>query len=262
MTAMFRTILVDGDKGGVGKSLATRALVQFYLEQPADSRPRLVVFDADHSNPDVCGKDGMTAGDGILSTGLIDLATEAGWIDFAGRLEAVRDLDCRVIVNMPAQIGNVFDGSIPMVGDVLREAHAVPVWVLSRTQESIRALEHRVSRLPDQYATGLAVRNLFFGDADQFVLWEASQVRHRLLRSGWLETELPELNDQLLVMMGRRPLHEVVRVGIDHKPLSLGYRLALQTWLRRALVALSKIEAVHGEPIQGAATRAKPATAD
>jgi len=62
---MFRTILVDHDKGGVGNSLATRALGQLYLNQPIDCRPRFVVFDADHSNPDVCGKDGLTAGDGI-----------------------------------------------------------------------------------------------------------------------------------------------------------------------------------------------------
>jgi hypothetical protein len=252
---MFKTILVDGDKGGVGKSLVTRALVEFYLEQPTDHRPRLVVFDADHSNPDVCGKDGLKAGDGVLSTGLIDLATEAGWIDFAGRLEKVRDLDCRVIVNMPAQIGSVFDGSVPIVAEVLREAHAVPVWVLARTQESITALEHRLRYLPAQYAAGLAVRNLFFGDSDKFVLWEDSQVRKMLLRdNGWLETELPELNDQLMVMMARRPFHEVARTGIDNKPLPLGYRLALQTWLRRAVVALSKVESVLVESTHGAVT--------
>ncbi len=43
---MLKTLLVDGDKGGVGKSLAIRALVQCYLEQPADHRLRLVVFDS------------------------------------------------------------------------------------------------------------------------------------------------------------------------------------------------------------------------
>jgi hypothetical protein len=243
---VFKTILVDGDKGGVGKSLATRALVQFYLEQPAERRPRLVVFDADHSNPDVCGRDGLKPGDGILSTGLIDLATEAGWIDFAGRLEKIRDLDCRVIVNMPAQIGSVFDGRIGLVADVLREARTLPVWVLSRTRESISALEHRLRHMRAQYSTGLAVRNLFFGQADKFVLWETSPVRKALVEDGaWLETELPELNDQLLVMMGRRPLHEVARFGIENQPLPLGYRLALQTWLRRTLAALSKIETVQ-----------------
>lgn len=243
---MFKTILVDGDKGGVGKSLATRALVQFYLEQPADRRPRLIVFDADHSNPDVCGRDGLKAGDGILSTGLIDLATEAGWIDFAGRLEKIRDLDCRVVVNMPAQIGSAFDGHIALVADVLREAHTVPVWVLSRTRESIAALEHRLHHLPSQYSTGLAVRNLFFGEAGKFALWDASPVRKRLIEAGgWIETDLPEINDQLLVMMGRRPFHEVARSGIDNQPLPLGYRLALNTWLRRAIGALSKIEAVQ-----------------
>lgn len=243
---MFKTIFVDGDKGGVGKSLVARALVQFYLEQPATSRPRLVVFDADHSNPDVCGRDGLTAGDGVLSTGLIDLATEAGWIDFAGRLETVRNLDCRVIVNMPAQIGSVFDGSIGIVSEVLREAHGVPVWVLSRTRESITALEHRVRHLPARYAAGLAVRNLFFGEADKFALWEASPLRETLLDAGgWRETALPELNDQLLVMMGRRPIHEVLRLGIDQHPLPLGYRLALRSWLHRSLIALSKIESIE-----------------
>lgn len=55
---MLKTILVDGDKGGVGRSLATRALVQFYLEQPVERRPRLIVFDADHSNLDVSSRDG------------------------------------------------------------------------------------------------------------------------------------------------------------------------------------------------------------
>jgi hypothetical protein len=252
---MFKTILVDGDKGGVGKSLAARALVQFYLEQPADHRPRLVVFDADHSNPDVCGRDGLKAGDGILSTGLLDLSTEAGWIDFAGRLEKIRDIDCRVIVNMPAQIGSVFDGRIGLVADVLREAQAVPVWVLSRTRESITALEHRVRHLPSQYTVGLAVRNLFFGEVDKFVLWDTSPLRKTLLQGGgWLETELPELNDQLLVMMGRRPFHEVARTGIDHQPLPLGYRLALHTWLGRVVVALSKIEAVCRESAHGSAS--------
>jgi len=251
---MFKTILVDGDKGGVGKSLATRALVQFYLEQPPETRPRLVIFDADHSNPDVCGREGMKAGDGILSTGLIDLSTETGWIDFAGRLEKVRNLECRVIVNMPAQIGSVFDGRVGIVGEVLREAHAIPVWLLSRAQESITALEHRLRHLPTRYTTGLVVRNLFFGDSNKFVLWEGSSVRHRLLSgTGWLETELPELNDQLAVMIGRRPFHEVSRLGIEGKPLPLGYHLALQSWLRRAVAALSKIEAIPVESAERAA---------
>lgn len=242
---MFKTILVDGDKGGVGKSLATRALVQFYLQEPSGSRPRLVVFDADHSNPDVCGREGLKAGDGILSTGLIDLATESGWIDFASRLETVRSLECRVIVNMPAQIGIVFDGRIPIVSEVLREAHAIPLWVLSRTQESITALEHRVRHCPDAYAVGLAVRNLFFGDADKFILWEGSEVRKTLLLPGtWHEAELPELNDQLLVMIGRRPFHEVLRNGIGDRALGLGFRLALEAWLRRSTLAFSRIEAI------------------
>ena len=45
---------------------------------------------------------------------------EAGSLDFAGRVEKIHDLDCRAIVNMPAQMGSVFDGRIALVADVLR----------------------------------------------------------------------------------------------------------------------------------------------
>lgn len=41
-------------------------------------------------------------------------------------------IECRMIVNMPAQIGTrAFDGSIPIVNEVLREANAIPVWILA-----------------------------------------------------------------------------------------------------------------------------------
>jgi hypothetical protein len=245
---MLKTFIIDGDKGGVGKSLAARALVHHYLQRSEADRPRILVYDADPSNPDVCGEGGLKAGNGIMSAAMVDLSTESGWIDFGTRISsaigAAQMDEYRIIVNMPANIGTrAFDGSIHIVSEVLREANAVPIWLLSRTQESIRALDYRLRNMPARYEAGLIVKNLFFGHADKFALWEANELQQRLLDEGaWQETEMPELNDQLAVMIGRRPFHEVLASGLGGAPLSFGYRLALQSWLDRAGAAMAKAE--------------------
>ncbi|MDA8093956.1 MAG: hypothetical protein M0T84_08605 [Betaproteobacteria bacterium] len=245
---MLKTFIIDGDKGGVGKSLAARALVHHYITRAETDRPRIVVYDADLSNPDVCGEGGLRGGNGIMGTAMLDLSTENGWIDLGTRVAtiaaAAEKSDYRIIINMPAQIGTrAFDGSIHIVNEVLREANAIPVWLLSRTQESIRALAYRLRNMPARYEAGLIVKNLFFGPADKFVLWASDELQQQLIDEGaWVETELPELNDQLTVMIGRRPFHEVLEDGIDGRSLQFGYRLALESWLQRAGAAMAKIE--------------------
>ena len=247
---MLKTFIIDGDKGGVGKSLAARALVHHYITQPVEARPRIIVYDADLSNPDVCGAGGLEAGSGIMATALIDLSTENGWIELGTRVAATASAaeksDYRIIVNMPAQIGTrAFDGSIHIVSEVLREANAIPVWMLSRTQESLRALSYRLRNMPARYESGMVIKNLFFGSPDKFSLWGADELRAQLVDGGdWIESELPELNDQLTVMIGRRPFHEVLQTGIDGKPLPFGYKLALESWLQRASAAMAMVESI------------------
>jgi hypothetical protein len=250
---MLKTFIIDGDKGGVGKSLAARALVHHYLTLPNELRPKIIVYDADLSNPDVCGAGGLEAGSGIIATALIDLSTENGWIDLGTRVAAIATAaeksDYRIIINMPAQIGTrAFDGSIHIVSEVLREANAIPIWMLSRTQESLHALNYRLRNMPERYATGVVIKNLFFGSADKFVLWEGNELRLQLIDvsdgNGWIESELPELNDQLTVMIGRNPFHEVLQFGIEGKLLPFGYRLALESWLKRSSTAMSIVESI------------------
>ena len=249
------TYIIDGDKGGVGKSMVARALTHYFVSKPSENRPKLAIYDADRSNPDVCGEGGLRADPsvGIIATGLIDLATETGWIEFAeivAKLTALgQKSDVVCIVNMPAQIGTTaFDGSIGIVKEVLREANAVPIWLLSRTQESLRALNYRVKRMPSRYQHGLIVKNLFFGSADKFLLWEQDDLYSLVADKQWIETEIPELNDVLTVKIARRPFHEALHKGIDGEALTLGYQLALKQWLERtnkALEAIDKVSALQ-----------------
>ncbi len=54
---MIRTYFVDGDKGGVGKSMVARAVVDMLIQSERFLMPpvdRLFIIDADPTNADVC----------------------------------------------------------------------------------------------------------------------------------------------------------------------------------------------------------------
>ena len=60
---MIKTYFVDGDKGGVGKSFATRCLVDSFINHKVSGMPeikKIIVVDADPMNPDVVTDDGYT----------------------------------------------------------------------------------------------------------------------------------------------------------------------------------------------------------
>jgi len=249
----LKTYLIDGDKGGVGKSLATRALAHYFLT--TEMRPVLAVYDADMSNPDVCGDGGLSRQNArLVQSQIIDLSIEHGWIELATDIDTLRgkygDQDIRVIVNMPAQIGaRAFQGNLPIVAAVLREANVFPIWLISRLEESIRTLDERIKAMPARYRHGLVLRNLFFGSPEKFLLWENSPLRAALIPSvdaespfHWAENNLPEINDAVITRIGRIPFHVALKEGIGGQPLPYGYRLALDQWLKQTHALFEQME--------------------
>lgn len=248
----LKTYLIDGDKGGVGKSLTTRALAHYFLT--TQTPPVLAVFDADMSNPDVCGDGGLSRRNALVAQAqIIDLSIEHGWIEFATDIDTLRGKygkqDIRVIVNMPAQIGaRAFQANMPIVAEVLREANVFPIWLISRLEESIRTLDERIKVMPERFRRGLVLRNLFFGSPEKFLLWENSPLRAELISGDpqnplhWAENNLPEINDAVITRIGRTPFHIALKEGIDGKPLPYGYRLALDQWLKQTQALFQQTE--------------------
>jgi hypothetical protein len=247
---MLKTFIVDGDKGGVGKSLVARTLVDLYLHADEAALPgqnyQLIVLDADRANPDVCGTGGLTAGGTIARTELISLDDQGGWIDLGNQLDPFvkRPQEFRVVINMPAGIGTrVFDGSIPLVGEVLAHINAIPVWVLNRMSDGIHALEARVRSLPRNYVHGAVVANLFHGSRDKFTVWETSHLRQQLMQEGhWVEATLPEMYDLLAQNIGRTPLDRAEAFGPGGIQLGFGEKLSLNVWRKSAWESLKIVE--------------------
>ena len=82
-------VLISGSKGGVGKSLASMALLDYWL---AHDKPAFLV-ETDHSNPDV-----WKAYSDVVPAVALDLGEPDSWIEMANELE--RHPKEHVAVNM------------------------------------------------------------------------------------------------------------------------------------------------------------------
>jgi hypothetical protein len=124
------------------------------------------------------------------------------------------------------------------VGEVLRQANAIPIWLMSRVEDAIRTLEERIEAMPDHFRTGLILRNLFFGESDKFTRWEQSPLRDGLITADsasefhWDENCLREINAGVIDAVGRLPFHVALSESGEKSLLSHGQHLTLKAWLR------------------------------
>ncbi len=257
---MLKTFLIDGDKGGVGKTMAARALLSYFYEKREDVR--IAAIDADQSNPDVCGKGGVSRDHRVCMAELVALGEKDGWLDLADRMEillALKD-EVRCVINLPAQIGmRAFLAGESLADEYAESFNMIPVWVIGPRQESIVALDYRVKNFPTLFRRGAVVRNLHFGGPDEFAAWDASPLRERLMASGWIDVALPDMSARLVEILGRKL--PIAGMASSSKPgavgpftesldsrwngwLPFGYRLALSAWLLKSNASMSQIEAL------------------
>ena len=178
---MGRVHLVGGEKGGVGKSVLARLLVQYWIDRAVEFE----AFDTDRSH-------------GALLRHYPGYAT---WID-VDRLEALdRIVDAvdegaeEVVVDLAAQTERALNDWID-AGEVLalleRLGHAVWYWyVVDDGKDSVRLLSALLDRLPES-VTLVCVRNQ--GRAEEFRLFDESKLSARIAARRGFEIGLPNLH--------------------------------------------------------------------
>ncbi len=248
---MLKTFLVDGDKGGVGKTMVSRVITDLYVrhELLGIRKPKIICIDADHTNPDYAGDGGYKGDDCIFKSILVNLDEPDSWLDLTNRLELYLEMaleeEVRIIINLPATIQRAFMAGGESVAQVMETFNCIPVWVLGDTSDSVTQLEKRYEAMGRHFEHGVAVVNLKFGNRDKFSHWNDSGIRREIIDSGeWQEACIPVFSQAIARNLGRTPFHiaEDQRVGADGVRLGLGDLLGVRAFRNYAASMISCIE--------------------
>jgi len=219
---------VGGSKGGVGKSMATFALLDYLVERG----DKVLLVDCDTSNPDAW----KTYRD-IVPTELANLDEVDGWIHLVNVCEAHRG--SAVVVNTAARnnvavkrFGQTLSGSLDELGLKL-----VALWIINRQRDSLDLLKEFMEGLPA--AEVHVVRNAYFGEEARFELYNTSSLREVVESRGGKSITLPDLADRVADDLYTKRLP----IGTAAKTLPIGNRAELGRWRGEALKVLAEVVA-------------------
>lgn len=209
---------VGGSKGGVGKSLFTFALVDYCLNQ----NKNILLVDTDTDNPDVF-KAHSTLDLPQLQCRLNSLDDADGWAEL---LDTVQEFpDSVVIINAAARTKT----STASYGDIMQEAlqqmqrRLVAFWVINRHRDSIELL-HSFQEVFHNVTIHVC-RNLYFGNAERFDVYNTSKARKVIERNG-RTLDFPVVANRVADWLYSKRMS--IRAALPDMPF--GTRAELQRW--------------------------------
>jgi hypothetical protein len=205
-----RLVLVVGDKGGTAKSLFTKLLWEKIRHTHASAR----AFDADGTTGSFVSVYGAYTADGDLldpqpADGVTPIFLHGDERDRDQIIRVVQTGADLVLVDMPATSLTVLhrlEADWGFFAEVGRAGYSVSmVNVVTPFPSSLSNVLKTFALAPN--ASNVVVRNEFFGDEDDYYMWEGSERRNRpvskgktvLAERGGIEIVLPKVKTAPLV---------------------------------------------------------------
>lgn len=218
---------VGGSKGGVGKSMVSAALIDFYLEK----QQKVLLIECDTANPDVY----KAYKEHVQQSELVDLDESDGWIHLVNVCDATPE--SVVVVNTAARnnlavarFGPTLQGSLEELGRPL-----IALWVINRQRDSLELLKGFSEVIPG--ATMHVIRNGYFGAEAKFELYNGSNTRATIESKGGKSVTFPDLADRVADELYTKRL----AISDAAKKLPLGNRAELSRWKLEANRVLSEL---------------------
>lgn len=218
--------LIGGSKGGVGKSMLTMTIVD-YLQQHNE---KVFLVESDTSNPDVWKAFGETT-----EGALLDLDNADGWIELVNLCDS--NPDSTFVINTAARN----DAAVDSYGETLNSTLAelkrelITLWVINRQKDSLELLKKYRSAIPK--ASIHVVRNGHYGDEKKFELYNKSNIRTVIEKSGGRSITLPDLADRVSDDLYSKRLS----IAKAAQELPLGNRAELLRWRAETKKVLAEV---------------------
>jgi Mrp family chromosome partitioning ATPase len=217
-----RLVLVTGDKGGTGKSVVARALLDIYRHQKINC----IAYECDQSNPQLF-RHYNSLPPGIKTLKL----NERGGAD--ALQDDLKELSPKVsLVDLPAGAADYFEGiakDISLFRNADKLGYKITmVSVLGRVKDSVVQLK-RLLEFCGSKTDYVVVKNLYWGSDDKFSRYNNSKTRQALKDLGGIELLFPELYDDLFDLVDGADL--TFREATDHEALTLSNQSRLFDWI-------------------------------
>lgn len=222
--------LIGGEKGGVGKSVLSRLLAQYFIdrEQP------FAAVDADTSHPALCRYYSEYAE-------AVDLTN----VESADKIvEHCLDGDRRVLVDLPAQSARLLKEWIEKAGvlEFARDNHiSVTMWhVTDGGFDSLQELLALLNRYNDKVSY-VVVRNE--GRSRSFAQFDESEVRDRVLALSGRIISIPELHPATMYKIDRQgsSYWAAIHDGTSSVALPPMDRQRTRLWLKQCQAVLDAL---------------------
>ena len=216
---MARVFFVTGSKGGVGKSIGSIGLLDYF-----EMRNRKVsLVETDTANPDV----GKAYQKDVKSFSLVNLDDNEGWLDLLDIVDASKDDE--VVVNTAARNNEGVNRYGSMFDEKLHEFNwpFISLFLINQQRDSCEMLNEYMNVV--KHGTIHVVRNQFFGIApSMFELYDTSALRKSLEARQGMSLYLPQLATRVtnLVQSNRLTLEKA------RETATLGSRAEIERWRR------------------------------
>lgn len=240
---LVRLCFVSGDKGGVGKSMFSTALID-YLD--ANSH-KVMVVDADTSNPDVVRM--FTSDAEVVPCRKLNLQMEAGWMELMDM--AVAHSDFNIVVSLPAGAGEFMQHYMKELHEFITAHDLVTAielfWIMGKTADSVQLLDSAFKGYGEHFSTVRVILPMYWGKSEDFALWHNSPTKKQIEgKYGQTTILFPALHEECktilwhpkTVMPYSAAEDKAVAQKLGMRP-SLHYKLT--TWIEKVAKCLNPI---------------------
>ena len=168
---MNKIYIVGGGKGGVGKSTVSMALLDVLKNLESE---KIFFIETDNENPDV-----FLAVKEDIPSQAISMKKDGWQVTFGEAIE--NNKDANIVVNMGARTTEDLIEHDSVINDVAKELNKeiVVLWCINAEKECLQSLIGFMDSGINASKIH-AVKNTFFGDEDDFVLFDNSKIKKKL----------------------------------------------------------------------------------
>lgn len=223
----MKIIFIGGDKGGVGKSLASSAFANYMIEKEI----KCVLIETDTSNPDVARQfEKESFGIDVHAMRLIE---KNDWLNLADLLEKYVDSDSCILINSKAAISEEIIKNSALINELFKALSAKIdlVWLINRQKDSLILLKKFIEAINVSRVN--VMKNLYFGDPEKFELFDNSKIKDSVDQVLHLSDLADRVSDKIYT--------DRLSLAAAKKDLGIGDRIEVTRFINEVNAEIDKV---------------------